>query len=576
MWRCDAGHHHCVGSLAELSELSGVDLTAFDPHRPAVDDITIACPQCPPGAPRARRVEPVLDAWFDSGSVPTAQDHYPFENEAQFDERFPADFICEAIDQTRGWFYSLLAVNTLVFGRSPYRNVVCLAHIVDQDGQKMSKSKGNVIDPWELLDSRGADALRWYFFSAGSPWTPRRIFEEGIDESTRRFLLTLWNTYSFFVTYANLDGWSPDHNVGDSTHVNDRWIRSRLHHTIGVVTDSLEGFDALSASQALTEFVDDLSNWYVRRSRARFWKASDTSAHATLHECLVEVVKLLAPMCPFISDEIYRNLTGEVSVHLADWPNSDADAIDEKLVAEMADARQIVSLGRSARTSAKIRVRQPLHRALVVLPGAAALGPDVTAEIADELNVKAVDVITDITGLLTYTVVPNFRTLGPRAGQQMPALKEALRVLDGAVLQASFDGTGTYAIALEGSPFVLEPGDVEIRAQSHEELALAQEDGFAVALDTTIDDALRREGLARELVRALNDHRKAIGLEIADRIRVEVFAEGLLGTTLVEHGDWIASETLTIEWIVRTEAPVDATTVMLDEQQVAFTLQPST
>ncbi len=314
--------------MAELSALARRDLTDLDLHRPAVDDVLLDCGACGREA-TAKRVEPVLDAWFDSGSMPAAQLHYPFSGEGTFERRFPADFICEAIDQTRGWFYSLLAVNTLVFDRAPYRNVVCLALVVDKDGQKMSKSKGNVIDPWSVLDTRGADALRWNFFSAGSPWTPRRVSVEAIDESAR-FLVTLWNTYSFFVTYANLDGWTPGPDaVPERTHVLDRWVRSRLHATVAAVTDSLASFDALRGAQALDAFLDDLSNWYVRRSRGRFWNASgddarDDAAHATLHECLSTFALLLAPFCPFVADELHRNLTRSAeSVHLADWPVAD-------------------------------------------------------------------------------------------------------------------------------------------------------------------------------------------------------------------------------------------------------------
>ena len=376
VWRCgDCSHDVCVGSVAELSELAGRPLTDLDLHRPYVDDVVVACPEC---GGESHRVEPVLDAWFDSGAMPSSQFHYPVENTELFERRFPADFICEAIDQTRGWFYSLLAVNTLVFGRSPYRNVVCLAHVVDQDGQKMSKSKGNVIDPWTVLDSRGADALRWYFFSAGSPWTARRVFVDGIDESTRRFLLTLWNTYSFFVTYASLDGWTPDEtaSAAPSTNVLDRWIRSRVHTTVREVTDALDGFDALRGAQALERLVDDLSNWYVRRSRPRFWKAADPAAHATLHDALRTITLLLAPFCPFVADEIYTNLTGDHlperagSVHLADWPVLDESAIDPTLEAQMAAARQVVTLGRAARggqaqgpptAAARVRARAWRH-----------------------------------------------------------------------------------------------------------------------------------------------------------------------------------------------------------------------
>ena len=313
------------------------------PHRhgPAPARTSTTSRSAAPSATKgtATRIAPVLDAWFDSGSMPTAQFHYPFENTEAFESRFPADFICEAIDQTRGWFYSLLAVNTLVFDRTPYRSVVCLAHIVDEDGVKMSKSRGNIIDPWSVLQERGAEALRWYMFSSGSPWTPKRVYVDGIDEATRKFLLTLWNTYSFFVTYANLDEWTPRRGrAAPSTHVLDRWVRSRLHRTVRTVTDSLEAFDSLSGAQALAELVDDLSNWYVRRSRPRFWKSSDPAAHATLHECLLTITQLLAPFCPFITDELYRNLAGTTdSVHVTDWPGYDEAAIDDALEAEMDD-----------------------------------------------------------------------------------------------------------------------------------------------------------------------------------------------------------------------------------------------
>ena len=579
VWRCrDCGHDACVGSVHELSELAGRPLDDLDLHRPYVDDVVIPCPQC---GGDAHRVEPVLDAWFDSGSMPAAQLHYPFSGEDALEGRFPADFICEAIDQTRGWFYSLLAVNTLVFGKSPYRNVVCLAHVVDQDGQKMSKSKGNVIDPWTVLDSRGADALRWYFFSAGSPWTPRRVFVEGIDESTRRFLLTLWNTYSFFVTYANLDGWeppAPGAAATPSTHVLDWWIRSRVHSTVTEVTEALTDFDALRGAQALDQLVDDLSNWYVRRSRSRFWKSSDPAAHATLYEALTTTVLLLAPFCPFVADEMWHNLVpGDDSVHLADWPVADTAAVDPALEAEMAAARQIVTLGRAARTEAKIKVRQPLPRALVLCPGTT-WSPEVVREIADELNVKSIEPVQDLEGLLDFSVVPNFRALGPRLGPLMPKVRESLAGADGAAIRRAFDTAGEYRFEVDGETVALSPDDVEIRAAAHEELAVVQDGALAVALDTTVDDALRREGLARELVRALNDLRKEQGLELADRIAVTLRTTGAVLDAATEHGDWIAGEVLAVEWTVDGAAPAAAGTVLTVEGVevgVALTVVPA-
>jgi isoleucyl-tRNA synthetase len=552
VWRCADGHDTCVGSLAELGDLAGDDLLALDPHRPAVDDVEIRCPEC---GGSAHRVEPVLDAWFDSGSMPFAQLHYPFENVEMFERRFPADFICEAIDQTRGWFYTLLAINTMAFGRAPYKNVVCLALVVDKDGQKMSKSKGNVIDPFSVLDTRGADALRWNMFSAGSPWTPKRVFVEGIDETTNRFLLTLWNTYSFFVTYANLDGWEPGAAPVPATHVLDRWVRSRLHHTIAEVTEALDGFDALRGAQALDRFVDDLSNWYVRRSRPRFWKDSDPAAHATLYECLDTLTLLLAPYTPFVADAMHQHLRHtDESVHLANWPRVDTGALDPDLEAEIASARAVVSLGLAARNDARLKVRQPLHRAIVLLPEGLRLSDAVVAEVADALNVHTLEAVDTLEGLLDYSVHPNFRTLGPKVGKRMPALKAHLATADGATVRRALEDHGEYRVDLDGETLVLDRDDIEVRAASHEEFALAQEDGIAVALDTTLDDALRREGVARDLVRALNDLRKATGLEIADRITLTLRADGPVAAAIAEHGATIAGEVLATGWELE-EAP---------------------
>jgi isoleucyl-tRNA synthetase len=470
--------------------------------------------------------------------------------------------------------------------------------VVDKDGQKMSKSKGNVIDPWTVLDTRGADALRWNFFSAGSPWTPRRVSVEAIDESAR-FLVTLWNTYSFFVTYANLDGWTPGNQrratatdtPAESVHVLDRWVRSRLHHTVAAVTESLEGFDALRGAQALDAFVDDLSNWYVRRSRARFWNANagsvperhDGSAHATLHECLSTLALLLAPFTPFVADELHRNLSGSVperqgggneSVHLADWPTVDDDALDDALEAEMERARAVVSLGLSARNEAKLKVRQPLRRALVLQPGGAGFSDAVAAEVADALNVKQLEAVTDLEGLLEYSVLPNFKALAPRVRGQMPLVKDALGTADGGVVKRALDADGTYELVLDdGTAVTLGPDDVEVRAQSHAELALAQEGGYAVAIDTTVDDELRAEGTARDLIRLLNDQRKAAGLEIADRIRVRLGATGRVEAAAHAHRDWIAREVLAVDFDVVAGVVDGAPRVDVDNDAVSVELE---
>ncbi len=561
VWRCTAcGDETCIGSVAELSSLTGRDLTTLDLHRPFVDEIAFDCPKC---SGIAKRVDPVLDAWFDSGAMPAAQWHYPFENKEIFEARYPADFICEAIDQTRGWFYSLLAVNTLVFDAKPYRNVVCLSLVLDQDGQKMSKTRGNVVDPWTVINTRGADALRWNFVSAGSPWTPKRISQESIDETTNRFLLTLWNTYSFFVTYANLDGFIPDSgDPGGSEHVLDRWIRSRLHSTVETVTVALENFDALRAAQALDALVDDLSNWYVRRSRPRFWKAADGQAHRVLHECLQTVALLLAPFCPFISDALFQNLaTTSDSVHLADWPDSDLSAMDPQLEVEMLHAREVVSLGLAARTEAKLKVRQPLSRALVLLPDGVILSEAIVAEIADALNVKRLEMVASLEGLLDYSVVPNFRTLGPKLGPLAPRVKELLSNVDGGTVRNSIEKDGSFTIEIDGESIILDAEDIEIRAKSHEEFALAQGGRCAVALDTAINHELRLEGIARELVRALNDFRKASGLEIADRILIALDASEEVAEAIEIHQSWIAGEVLATEFGLRSGDAPDSITV---------------
>jgi isoleucyl-tRNA synthetase len=543
IWRCgDCGTDTCVGSVAELAELAGRDLGDLDLHRPFVDEVTWTCREEGCGG-TVRRLPPVLDAWFDSGSMPSAQMHFPFADEGRFEASFPADFICEAIDQTRGWFYSLLAVNTLVFGSTPYRNVVCLGHIVDEDGQKMSKSRGNVIDPWSLFEGVGADALRWYFFAAGQPWGQRRVFEDGIRETTRQTLLTLWNVFSFFVTYADLDGWEPGPAAGPPRpeHVLDRWLLGELDDTIAEVTAALEDFDALRGASRLARFVDDLSNWYVRRSRPRFWKASDPAAHATLHHALVVTAQLLAPFCPFLADELYVRLTGETSVHLTDWPQP-AGAADPELSAQMTAARRLVALGRAARTDAKVKVRQPLRRALVLHPGVT-LREDVVAEVAGELNVKAVDDIDTLSGLMTWTVVPNFRVLGPRLGPKVNEVKAALAAADGTALQRQLESEGFIEVAGER----LTADDVELRASRHEAYGVAEDGGWAVALDLELDDELRREGLARELVRSLNELRKDLGLEVSDRIRLTVEAEGPVAEAIERHRDYVAGEVLAVE-----------------------------
>ncbi|MDP1819535.1 MAG: isoleucine--tRNA ligase [Acidimicrobiales bacterium] len=568
VWRCGGCRGDtCVGSVAELAERTGCDLAELDLHRPYVDDITFPCTDC---GGTARRLEPVLDAWFDSGSMPSAQHHHPFDEQGGFDRAFPADFICEAIDQTRGWFYSLLAVNTLVFGETPYRNVVCLGHIVDEHGAKMSKSRGNVLDPWQVFGSFGADALRWYFFSAGQPWTPRRVSDDGIREATRQTLVTLWNVFSFHCTYADLDGWTADGEPPSPSHVLDRWILSELDDTIAGVTAALEGFDALGGSTRLAGFIDDLSNWYVRRSRPRFWKAADPVAHATLHHCLVTTAELLAPFCPFLADEMHGTLTGRTSVHLADWPEPGGWR-DAELGGAMASARRLVALGRAARTDAKVRVRQPLSRALLLHPGDQ-LPPEVVDEIATELNVKVLEDVDTLSGLISWTVLPNFRRLGPRLGPKLGEVKAALAEADGTALQRQLEATGSIEVLGES----LTAEEVEVRASRHEAFALAEEAGWAVALDLELTDELRLEGLARELVRILNDLRKEQGFEIADRIAVKLDGSVRITEAIEAHGSWIAGEVLATDLqVVSDLASHDVLAITMGDEDVRVLLRRS-
>ena len=550
VWRCDANHATCVGSIAELAEHAGRDLSDLDPHRPYVDAITITCPEC---HAEARRVPSVIDAWFDSGSMPFGQWHYPFENEDVFETRFPADFISEAIDQTRGWFYSLLAVATLVRGVNSYRNVVVLGHIVDAQGRKMSKSLGNVIDPWVVLDAQGADALRWYLLTSGSPWSSRRVSVELIEETLRKYLLTLWNTYSFWVTYASLEGFDPaEHQAVTDRPEIDRWILAELDDTVREVTDSLETFDCTRGGRRLDRFVDDLSNWYVRRSRRRFWRsASDAdtkTAFLTLHECLVTVAKLAAPFTPFVADEIYTNLTGEDSVHLADWPAPDGFRADDDLRRRMHLVRRLVGAGRSARTEAKVRVRQPLAKAIVVLPAAEA---DDLAELeellAEELNVKEIEVARGLAELVTYTVKPNFKALGPRFGKQVKDVAAALAGSDAYELVAALERDGSATVEVGGEHVALTRDELDVRVSGREGFSLAQDGPYGVALDLDVTTDLAAEGAAREVVRAVQDLRKSSGLAVEDRIELWLSAEDEdLTAALRQHGDMIAREVLAV------------------------------
>ena len=533
LWRCESGHVHCVGSFEELEQRSGTRLE--DPHRPFVDDVGFACPQC---ALPMRRVPEVVDVWFDSGCMPFAQEHAPFENEQRFEQRFPAQFICEALDQTRGWFYSLLAVSTLLFDRAAYEDVVCLGLLVDGEGQKMSKSRGNVVDPADVLDRFGADAMRWYFFTAKHPWDGYRFSVEHVGEQVRLFLKQLWNTYRYPTIYARERETQP-------TEL-DRWILSRLSVTTAVVTESLDQFDATSAGRAIGELVDDLSNWYLRRTRRRFWDG-ESAAFDTLETCLVTIAKLLAPFCPFVADEIYDNLDGaEPSVHLCDWPDADAIAPrDPELESDMATARAAVALGLSARSQAKIKLRQPLAEAVVVAAGREREAIERLADIVrDELNVKRLRFVAEADELGSYQVVPNYRTLGPRFGKNMPQAAAAIEALEPAGVAAALRNGDVVVVSVAGHDHQLVADDLELRMQPLEGYQLEREGGHAVALDLHVDGELRREGLAREVVRAVQLARQAAGLEVSDRIELALGGDGDLLDAARAHERFVSGETL--------------------------------
>jgi isoleucyl-tRNA synthetase len=535
VWRCtsDGDHTHVVGSFAELEELSGVRLE--DPHRPFVDDVGFPCPRC--GA-RMQRVPEVIDVWFDSGAMPFAQYHAPFENEQRFEGRYPANFVCEALDQTRGWFYSLLAISVLLFDRSPYEAVVCLGLILDGEGQKMSKSKGNIVGPWEVVERFGADAFRWYFFTSKQPWDGYRLNVETIGESVRLFLRQLWNTYAFLTTYQ------PE-RPGRGTDL-DSWILSRLSATVTEVTERMDVFDATAAGRAIADFVDDLSNWYVRGSRRRFWEG-DSDAFAVLEEALITVAKLLAPFTPFVADEIYDNLGGPLqSVHLEDWPS--AGERDFGLEQDMAIAREAVRLGRSARSAATVKLRQPLREAVVVATGREREAIErLGTLVRDELNVKELRFVEAADELGTYEIKPNYRSLGPRFGRSMPQVAAAVGALDPVHVAEALREGSPVGIAVDGHDHWLESKDLVLAMAPLEGYQLEREGSHAVAVDLALDDELRREGLAREVVHAVQSARKAAGLAVEDRIRLVLGGDDELVGAARAHEGYVAGEVLAVE-----------------------------
>jgi isoleucyl-tRNA synthetase len=543
IWRCPEGHHTCAGSREDLRAL-GAD-PPDDLHKPYVDDVVFDCPEC--GA-EARRVPEVIDVWWDSGCMPFAQHHAPFENEDVFESRFPADYICEALDQTRGWFYSLLAISTLLFDRASYRTVLCLGLIVDPEGQKMSKSRGNVVAPWEVIDRHGADAFRWYYFTSKQPWDGYRFSVETVGESVRQFLLTLWNTYAFLVLYANVNGVEPAEPADARPTDLDRWALSRLQAVTAETIERMDAYDTTFAGRSIAAYVDELSKWYVRRSRRRFWDG-DPAAFATLRHCLVELSKLVAPLVPFVADAIYSNLDGsEPSVHLCDFPEPDARWRDEELEWQMGVAREAVELGRVARAQAKQKVRQPLREAVVVAAGRERAAIERFRDLVlDELNVKGVRFVSEAEELGRWELRPNYRQLGPRFGKRMPHVAAAVAALDAQRAAGTLREGGRVGLNVEGEEHELGADDVQLVLQPLEGYQVERAGTHAVALELALDDELRREGLAREVVHAVQAARKQAGLEVQDRIELSLGGDDGLIAAARAHEAELARETLALQ-----------------------------
>ncbi|MHB1131721.1 MAG: isoleucine--tRNA ligase [Chloroflexota bacterium] len=568
IWICETcGERHCVGSAAELRERAlGEVAEDLDLHRPHVDDILLRCEKC---GGQMRRVPEVIDAWFDSGSMPVAQYHYPFENQEKFKEQFPADFICEAIDQTRGWFLSLHVIASALFDEVAYKNVICLEHVLDAKGEKMSKHKGNVTDPWSVLDAQGADALRWYFLTSSPPGTPRRFSPDLVDEALRKFILTLWNTYSFFTTYANLDKWQPPAEgsavapLRDQLSELDRWVLSELNVLVGEVTKDLDAFDPTGAGRAIETFVDMLSNWFVRRSRRRFWKsesdADKAAAYATLYECLLTLSRLLAPFTPFLAEEMYQNLVrsahpeATLSVHLTDFPQVDQSMVNEELMRHVRLLMRLVGLGRAARSKAQIKVRQPLAEVLFKLENAAQQTAltGLLGQVAEEINVKRVGFVADAGEVVTYAVKPRFNLLGPRFGKDMRDVAAAIQGLNAVdVLRAQRAG-----VPLQVEQWSVLPEEIEVARSEKAGFAVVEDGEYLAALNTEITPDLQDEGLARELVRLVQTMRKAAGFNIEDHIITYYQGDETVQRVLGKHAEYVRQETLSD--FLRAEPPAE-------------------
>ena len=554
IWECECGHQHAVGSIEELKSMSPNCPDEIELHRPFIDEVTITCPHC---GKQMHRVPEVIDCWFDSGSMPFAQHHYPFENQELFKEQFPAQFISEAVDQTRGWFYSLLAISTLIFNKAPYENVIVLGHVQDENGQKMSKSKGNAVDPFEALETYGADAIRWYFYINSAPWLPNRFHGKAVMEGQRKFLGTLWNTYAFFVLYANIDNFDATKYTLDyeKLSVMDKWILSKMNTMVKTVDGNLENYRIPEAAKALQEFVDDLSNWYVRRSRERFWakgmEQDKINAYMTLYTALVTVSKAAAPMIPFMTEAIYQNLvrsidkTAPESIHLCDFPKADEAHIDSALEENMEHVLKVVVMGRACRNTANIKNRQPIGRMFVKAPFTL---PEFYEEIVeDELNVKKALFTDDVREFTTYTFKPQMRTVGPRYGKLLGQIKQALAGLDGNQAMDELKEKGVLTLNVGGTEVSLTEEDLLIDTAQKEGYVTEADKDVTVVLDTNLTPELLEEGFVREIISKVQTMRKEAGFEVTDHIRLYQDGNERIASILKTHGGTVKNETLADE-----------------------------
>ena len=554
VWICECGHMHSIGSIEELKSMSKNCPENIELHRPYIDAVTITCPEC---GKEMKRTPEVLDAWFDSGSMPFAQHHYPFENHEKFEAQFPADFISEAVDQTRGWFYSLLAISTLIFNKAPYKNVIVMGHVQDEDGQKMSKSKGNAVDPMDALNKFGADAIRWYFYVNSAPWLPNRFHDKAVEEGQRKFLGTLWNTYAFYVLYADIDNFDPTKYSleYDKLSVMDKWLLSKLNTLVKTVDDYLNNYKITETARALQSFTDDMSNWYVRRCRERFWakgmEQDKVNAYMTLYTALITLSKIAAPMIPFMTEEIYQNLVRSVdknapeSIHLTDFPAVNDDFIDKDLEVSMDEVLDIVVLGRAARNSANIKNRQPIGNMYV--KAETVLDPFYVEIIEDELNVKAVEFKDDVEEFVSYSFKPQLKTVGPKYGKLLGKIKEALASLDGHAAMKSLNETGSVDFDFDGEKVSLGREDLLIETAKNDDFVTEADNKTTVVLDIRLDEALIEEGFVRELISKIQTMRKEAGFEVVDHIVLSQTGNERIAEIIKKNEAVIKNDTLADE-----------------------------